>query len=253
MKGIQYTAFSEAGLRMKENQDSLFCGVSGTSGLFLVSDGMGGHENGAWASRTIINKASAWWDSYQISMEKSDFLKSVHQLKEVFSDANREIYSKTEKNFICGATLTALWIEKNAWAVFSCGDSRCYETQGGILKRRFFQLTRDDVWENQLENVRGMTRQEILANKNYGLLVRAVGVQSQFQCSIQSNQCRERTLFLLCSDGIYKYCSHEILKKAAFCGVRGWDLKAASAEIIRQVFLNGAGDNLSLVLVRANK
>ncbi len=248
---IQYTAFSESGLRMKENQDSLFCQTDDRAGLFVVADGMGGHEDGAYASRQIKEYASKWWKHYQQSGERPGFLRTVQELKEVFNAANTEIFSHTAKGGICGSTLAALWLEESAWAVFSCGDSRCYQARRGIFKRKFFQMTADDVWENQSENIRGMSRQEIENNKNYGCLVRAVGVQPELSCSIQSNRLRERTLFLLCSDGVYKYCPDKILKRLSFFSLRSSRLKSAAWDIRRQVFQNGAGDNLSLILVIA--
>lgn len=248
---IQYMAFSKSGLRMRENQDSLFCQTDGMTGLFVVADGMGGHEDGAYASRQIKEHASNWWKEYQQSGKRPGFLSTVQKLKEVFNNANREIFYHTETGSICGSTLAALWLDESAWAVFSCGDSRCYQAQDGIFKRKFFQMTNDDVWENQSENIRGMSRQEIENNKNYGCLVRAVGVRPELSCSIQSNQLRKRTLFLLCSDGIYKYCPDKILRSLCFFSLRTNNLKSAAEDIQRQVFQNGAGDNLSLVLVIA--
>lgn len=53
---IRYTALSEIGLKMNENQDGLFCAADGESGIFLVADGMGGHQDGAWASAAIVKK-----------------------------------------------------------------------------------------------------------------------------------------------------------------------------------------------------
>lgn len=246
---IRYTAFSETGLRMEENQDSLFCATNGPRGLFVVADGMGGHEDGARASRTIKEKASAWWNKCQSLKNPSDFVHTVQELKEVFSDANREIYCNTDKNSICGSTLAALWIADGAWTVFSCGDSRCYQAQRRIFKHNFFQLTTDDVWENQAENIYGMTSQEIQSNKNYGALVRAVGVRPNFQCSIQSDNCKAQALFLLCSDGIYKYCPKQILRNSSFLALRTGKLETAAKTIRTQVLNSGAGDNLSLALI----
>lgn len=248
---IQYTAFSETGSVRKENQDSLFCQTDGMAGLFVVADGMGGHEDGAYASRQIKEHASKWWNRYQQPGRRSDFLENVQELKEVFNAANRKIYGHAGEGGICGSTLAALWLEENAWALLSCGDSRCYQARGGIFNRKFFRMAADDVWENQPDNIRGMSRQEIESNKNYGCLVRAVGVQPELSCSIQCNQLRERTLFLLCSDGIHKYCPDKLLKRLSFFSLRSSKLKPAAEDIRRQVFQNGAGDNLTLILVMA--
>lgn len=246
---IQYTSFCETGLARQENQDTVFCGTDSTAGLFLVADGMGGHQDGARASQTIREKASEWWKHYEYSIERPDFWEAVQELKETFSRANKEIYFHTEAGTICGSTLVALWLDKDGWAVFSCGDSRCYHTRSGILGNRFVQLTTDDVWENQPGNIQGMTRQQIEDNENFGFLAKAVGVRKEFPCSIQSGSCKGKNLFLLCSDGIYKYCPEEALKKFSFSTLRSKRLAPMSQGIWEQVIQNGAGDNLSLVLV----
>lgn len=246
---IHYTALSEIGLKMKENQDNLFCATHGKTGIFIVADGMGGHQDGALASAAIVKKASEWWKQYISS--RPGFFSGVEELKKVFSEVNQEIYSRTKKGELCGSTLVALWMVHGTWAVFSCGDSRCYQVKGRWLKREFCQLTTDDVWENQQQMISGLSEYQIKTNKNYGRLVRAVGVQPNFQCSVQSDQCREETLFLLCSDGIYKYCPEEYLKKQAFEALQSKDLDRTAENIRGKVLENGAGDNLSLMMVLA--
>lgn len=248
---IQYTSFCETGLARQENQDTVFCGTDSTAGLFVVADGMGGHQDGARASRTIREKASEWWKHYEYSIERPDFSKAVQELKETFSKANKEIYFNTEAGTICGSTLVALWLDSDGWAVFSCGDSRCYQAKLQFWGNRFVPLTTDDVWENQPRNIQGMTRQQIEDNKNFGFLAKAVGVRREFQYSIQSGSCKGRNLFLLCSDGVYKYCTEETLKKFSFSALRSKKLDHMSQGIWEHVIQNGAGDNMSLVLVMA--
>ncbi|MCI8724743.1 MAG: serine/threonine-protein phosphatase [Hungatella sp.] len=248
---IQYTSFCETGLVRQENQDAVFCGTDGTAGLFVVADGMGGHQDGARASSTIKEKASEWWKHYGYCVKRPAFSQVIEELRETFSKANEEIYFHTEAGAICGSTLVALWLDKDGWVLFSCGDSRCYHAKSGILGKRFVQLTTDDVWENQPENVQGMTRQQVEDNENFGFLVNAVGIREDLQYSIQSDSCKGKNLFLLCSDGVYKYCPEESLKRFSFSALRSKKPDTMSRGIWEQVLQNGAGDNLSLVLVMA--
>ncbi len=246
---IHYMSLSETGLERYENQDTVFCGVYGTAGIFLVADGMGGHENGAYASTRIKHKTETWWNHYIQSERRPAFFGALEELREVFSEANNEILENTRKGLICGSTLAALWIYEDAWAVISCGDSRCYQAKGQFLRKTFCQLTTDDVWENQPQNVQGMSRHEIEKSMYYGSLIRAVGVKPEFQCTIQTDQWKEPTVFVLCSDGIYKYCSEEFLKKQMFRMLKSKDARPCMEEIRNQVFQNGAWDNLSLIMV----
>lgn len=250
---IHYAALNEVGLLRKQNEDSIFFAQENGDGIFLVADGMGGHTEGLYASRIVKQRTLVWWETYLKLEKKPDFLQSLEQLKEAFAESNQMILENTKKGQVCGSTLVALWIKQNHWAVFSCGDSRCYQAEEGILFNKFRRLTTDDVWENQQSNRIGVRQEELQKNKNFGKLVRAVGVKSNFSCTVQSNQIQGKTVFALCSDGVYQYCAEIYFKKQLLKCLKSDDLKIRLLKIRDKIYENGAKDNLSLILVKIVK
>ena len=179
-------------------------------------------------------------------------MNTVHSMQTEEADANQEILDNTKEGEICGSTAIVLWIQENAWAVFSCGDSRCYHVYDSLLKKRVIQLTTDDVWENQQQNICDLSTAEIQQDVNFGRLIRAVGTNSNFSCSVRSDQMKDRTVFALCSDGIYKVCPERFLKKCLKKAMKTERLKTCVEEIKNEVYQNGAPDNLSLILVHVS-
>ena len=127
---IRYTALSEIGLKMNENQDGLFCAADGESGIFLVADGMGGHQDGAWASAAIVKKTSVWWDGYRASLSRPGFFGGVEELKKIFSEVNQEIYSGTRGNFAGLRWLPCGWITAHGLC-FPAGTAAATRERGG--------------------------------------------------------------------------------------------------------------------------
>lgn len=249
---IYYSALSETGLGRKENQDSVFCAENGSAGIFLLADGMGGHTDGARASQTLKKNIEKWWASYTVRKKRCDFFQITEEIKTVLEQSNREILEHTNRLEICGSTLVLLWIHENAWAVFSCGDSRCYQVCGGFFAGHVRQLTTDDVWENQRQNVYGLSEAEIRNHTNFGRLIRAVGTEENLSCTVISDWIKDRTVFALCSDGIYKYCSERYFKKYLKRAIKAERIKSCMEEIKNEVYRNQAPDNLSLILVHVS-
>ncbi len=246
---ICYTILSEIGLGRKENQDAVFGANDGSVGIFLVADGMGGHVDGARASATVKNNIKTWWTQYIKSRKEQDFFQNIEEIKAILEASNQEILDYTKDGELSGSTVVLLWIQKDSWAVISCGDSRCYQVQNGFFIGQVCQLTTDDVWENQQQNIRGMKEEEIRKHNNFGCLIRAVGTNPDFSCTVRSDQIKEKTLFALCSDGIYRYCPEPYFKRQLQKAKKVERLSICMDKIRSEVYQNGALDNLSLIFV----
>ena len=246
---IHCVSTSETGLVRRENQDVVLCRQAGDYGVFLVADGMGGHTDGAYASAVVQDCVRRTWDALQAQADMPGFQETVRRLKAALAEADQAIRHTTEPGQVCGTTCVLLLLYKNSHAVLSVGDSRIYRADQ--FSPGIQVLTTDDVWENDSENVRGLSAEEICNHPNYGYLTRAIGAGGPFSCAVSNGILMGKTAFALMSDGVYRCCSERFLEAELARVLEGKLLEGALSSIRNEVYQNGAGDNFSLVLVRA--
>lgn len=216
------------------NQDRAGCFSDGDRCIAFVADGMGGHFAGERASEIVARACLEWWESYIGDSQRPAFLQSVEQLRGVLLQCHEKIAGIAPPQTICGTTAVLLWVAGEEYALFSVGDSRCYTVAKRFgIPQKPVQLTHDDV-----------STEPRLAGK----LLRALG-PGVCSFSLKTGRVQRRTVFALCSDGIYKACPElrAELRAAAF----GRSLEEAAGRITALVDANGAPDNYSLVLLRA--
>lgn len=240
---MEYQGVCEVGLERTMNQDAIFMGANGDTGLFCVADGMGGHSHGERASREIVDGLEQWWEGFQASAYDYDFSRMIYALNQVLEKANRNIYKMAGSGQICGSTAVVLFVYRGRYGILSAGDSRIYLCD----RSRVRQLTVDEVWENQV-NLRLSNRVK-KQHPNWGKLVNAIGIAEDVRITSSTDQGREGMMFMLCSDGLYKMLPerllHSYLRKS-----RRDSLAVTVSRMMGKVYDNGAKDNVSVVLVR---
>ena len=226
-------AFSETGLKRNVNQDSILSMYNREAGLFVVADGMGGHFKGELASRLLISEYTDWWKSVEncvCGMEISEIVVELEKLLRMIHEKIKKMYHTYEAQG--GTTLCLLFLCKNYYMVMNVGDSRAYFCR----KRKCGQITADDIWKEP--------------GKHYGKLTQAVGMRNEVQPHIYTGKLENMESFLLCSDGVYKYCEEKILMRHIKQAVWNKKLEKIAKRIQKCVYQKGAKDNLSLILIQ---
>ncbi len=239
-----YAGLSEVGLVREENQDAIFTDQRGDLGCFCVADGMGGHEHGERASQEIVACIGKWWETVSEPTDVDQFLNLTQALGESIRTANTNIRNFTVPGTTCGSTVVALLIWDQYYAVLHAGDSRAYM----IDKRgRLNQLTIDDVWENQPEIK--IHKHKLKKYSTYGKLVNAIGANDMPKITIRTDNIGQNAGFLLCSDGLYKMVEEKKISKH-LKGLLRQGPEACIEELKQQVYINGAKDNISIILIQ---
>ena len=215
------------------NQDRAGCFSIDNWCLGFVADGMGGHYGGGQASEIVAQACARWWNSFVASPQRPGFLQSQEQLRGLLHHCHEEIAKIAPPQTVCGTTAVLLWIAGSEYALFSVGDSRCYIVTRRLgFSQRPIQLTHDDV-----------STEPHLAGK----LTRALG-PGTCSLSLRTGTIHPKTVFALCSDGIYKACPEFFGELKKITPQRS--LMDTADKIAAQVDANGAPDNYSLVLLR---
>lgn len=208
-------------------------------GLWVVADGMGGHQNGDLASRLIV-------ESLAELAAGGGFEQRLQRLRDCLHRLNRHLslgltLTRDNPEMLVGSTVVALLAEGSRLACVWAGDSRCYLLRG----RQLFQLTRDHSLQQQLIDEHGMSAEEAARQPSAQALTRAIGAAEELQLDILELESLPGDVFLLCSDGLYQDLGHEQLTAALIRPSAGLALQR-----LFELALDGrARDNLSAVVI----
>lgn len=185
---------SDKGRVRKNNEDSFYVGKE--IGLFVVADGIGGHNAGEVASRMAVEHIRTYIEGALLSV---DDLKSL--LNEAIINTNKVIYERSlEDDSLSGmgTTIAVTLVRDGELYVAHVGDSRAYMlSENGELMRLTEDHTVVSGWIS-----RGMITKEDARRYPMGhKLTRAVGVKDEVEVDIEVFPYTNE-LVLLCSDGL---------------------------------------------------
>lgn len=198
------TAFAtDIGQRRSQNQDNL--AVDPDLGLFVVADGMGGHQGGETAS------AMATENTMEIVragvLGKDGNWAPAELISEAIRNASSAIFNRslqTPNLHGMGTTTTALLAKDGHLTIGHVGDSRCY-----LFRRKddtepysIWQLTRDHSLVQEKLRAGIITREEIKTDRMKNVITRSVGFESQIQVETYHIETKPGDIYLICSDGL---------------------------------------------------
>jgi PPM family protein phosphatase len=220
-------------------------------GLFVVADGMGGHNAGEVASHLAVETIHSF---IQDSTNTHDFtwpfgLESkssidANRLTTAVRLANRKIYSEGTKSpelSGMGTTVVAALVAGDRITLVSVGDSRIYRFRKGALE----QLTRDDTW---LASVLGEKNAED-ADPEHPLrhvLTSVVGTKDDVKPSSREEQLAPGDRFVLCSDGVHGKLDSQSLTTV----LQGASSAADGAtQLVGEAITRGTTDNATAIVI----
>ena len=208
-------------------------------GLWVVADGMGGHQNGALASRLIVEHLA--------ELPDGSMAERLVNLRRCLHDLNRRLgqeltVTADRPDPVIGSTVVALLMEADRAACVWAGDSRCYLWRRG----RLYQLSRDHSLLQQLIDEQRLSLQEAARHPDAHALTRAIGASDHLTLDILEFDVYPGDTLLLCSDGLYQSLSPYHLGAALNAPSTGLALQ----RLFEEAMEGPCRDNLSAVVVR---
>ncbi|MBQ7535515.1 MAG: Stp1/IreP family PP2C-type Ser/Thr phosphatase [Stomatobaculum sp.] len=238
------SAITDKGIVREQNQDTVFSStvpVGPLPNLFMVADGMGGHQAGDYCSRMLISRI-------RDELLNSSVRVPLRALRSAIHKANEALYEEAladPKLSGMGSTLTAAFIEEDTLYVMNIGDSRLYVADVEDIVPR--QVTRDHSYVEEMVSAGLMKRGSEVYNRNKNIITRAVGIGNRLDIDVFEVPITEETEILICSDGLTNMVSDQEIG----CIFREYDdVQQAAEELIRAANGHGGRDNISVVLVR---
>lgn len=231
------TSISEVGLIRTNNEDSYL--ADDKKGLFIVCDGMGGHNGGEVASSMAVN----------ILRQNVQYINNIDEaliaLKNAIQKANRQIWQtgKADPELLnMGTTIIAAAIIDNQMVVGNVGDSSLYLIRGEKIEK----ISRDHTLAaTMLDN--GLLKPEELRNNSYShILTRALGVEETVEIDFFNYDLESGDRILLCSDGLTDLLDEKDIWATV---TSNQDIAKAAQRLVHMALDRGGHDNITTILI----
>jgi protein phosphatase len=202
--------------------------------VYIVADGMGGHQRGEIASRTVLNI----FRGKKGRVDKDQITDVMRLAKE---SLNR-IAESDGQSLGLGTTISGLSLSCGKAFFFNCGDSRVYR----LVDRKIEKITRDDSLVQELVDAGVITEDEMRTNPQKNIVTSAVTGDLRNGPPFFSTgemKVKEGERFLVCTDGVWESMSQSDMEG---CLVRK-DLKEAVNRLAERTMESGARDNFSII------
>lgn len=227
---------TDAGKVRTINQDA--CLDLPEIGLWVVADGMGGHEAGEVASQMIVEQCQKINEPHDLN----NFITDVqHRLLEV-NRSLRVMAGQKFNNATVGSTVVALLTYNKQCAYLWVGDSRIYRLRNNKLE----QMTKDHSMVEQYIG-EGMDPEEANHSNMANALTRAIGGEDELSIDVKVDEIQNGDIFLLCSDGLYREVSEAEMTQLMSSGD---DSNIMTKKLLECALNNGARDNVTVSVVQ---
>jgi PPM family protein phosphatase len=245
---VQAGARSECGPVRAINEDAFACDEG--LGIFLVCDGMGGHQAGEIAARIAVDSVQGFIhrsregdpEEWPFGLDPALSL-DANRLRNAISLANRRVWRTAQSSKSLdgmGTTIVAALLSGEQIIIGHVGDSRLYARTNDT----FELLTVDDSWAMRVPDIQPVDSEGRLRP---GVLTSVLGIDETVSVHIDERPWDMGHVLILCSDGL-----HGVLDGAAFDQVvrDGTDPQQAADALVHLAIERGTRDNVTAVVVR---
>ncbi|HEX2946548.1 MAG TPA: Stp1/IreP family PP2C-type Ser/Thr phosphatase [Clostridia bacterium] len=241
---LKFAAGTDRGLIREINEDSyrILPGSSESPCVFIIADGMGGHNCGEVASSMAVAHLGE-----AITSEGAGICSSKDvgaELRRLVEDTNRVVFDKSlerpEVNGM-GTTLTMAVIDGNTITAAHVGDSRLYLIRKGKMQ----QLTEDHSYIGELVKKGSLTREEAEHHPGKNIITRAIGSSRDLEVDILSLKIDREDIFMLCTDGLTNMLGEDEIYNVIVEN----DPETACSELIEAAKTKGGEDNITVIVI----
>ena len=206
--------------------------------IYVVADGMGGHNAGEVASKMAAEGIVNY-----VGENFSENTKDV-VLKNAIEKVNKDIYFHSLKNDCLsgmGTTITACLITKDWIKIANVGDSSCF----GITNNEIIKITKDHSLVQELVDSGSISENEAANHPKKNIITRAIGTSDKVNVDIFDIIENKYDKYVLCSDGLTNELTKEDIIKVIN---EEKDLSLACERLVNIAKYKGGRDNITVLL-----
>lgn len=234
-------AITDIGQKRQLNQDFIYLSetpVGNLPNVFIVADGMGGHNAGDYASRYAVETVV---EEIGTSFEKNP----VRIMGRAIDKANALIRRRAQEDISLngmGTTLVIATCMGRYLEVANVGDSRLYVAN----RSRIEQVTQDHSLVEEMVRMGGIDRESARNHPDKNIITRAVGARDYVEADFFNLELETGDMVLLCSDGLTNMIDDEMIHRIL---MNGESLKDRVEELVAAANQNGGKDNISVIVI----
>ena len=239
-KGMRTFSITDKGRIRRMNQDFVFSSeepVGNLPNLFIVADGMGGHNAGDYASRRAVEVMVR-------EIRESRAVEPPAIFEQAIRSANQELLARAREDVrLEGMGTTAVLAslaDRKLW-VANVGDSRLY-----VVNEDMTQVTVDHSLVEELVRMGKIEEAEAREHPDKNLITRAIGASEEVTADVFEVDVKEGDFILLCSDGLTNMLKDEEIQSI----VRSQkNVREKVEELVADADANGGKDNITAILI----
>jgi len=254
MRQLIASVGQSVGKQREHNEDSLLALTSTTSGgadsipfgLYIVADGMGGHQFGEVASNAAVRimggNIMKKFHSYLYNLPTQVLQESLQEVMEVsIMEAHQYVQREAPGS---GTTVTAALVLGQQVTIAHVGDSRAYSV---YPDGRIEPITRDHSLVKRLEELGHLSKDEAANFPHRNVLIRALGQGEALEADIFTIPFPQTGYLMICSDGLWGVLSDRDLHRLI---VEAPNLHRACQNMVEAANEAGGPDNITVVLAQ---
>ena len=232
---------TDVGQKRKMNQDYVFASsdpIGNLPNLFVVADGMGGHNAGDYASSHAVTSM------VEEIRQDADF-NPIKVIRHAIECVNTEILTQAqqdEKLRGMGTTMVAATIVGHYAYVANVGDSRLY-----VVGEQIQQITKDHSLVQEMVRMGELDAEQARKHPKKNIITRALGAERTVDVDFFDLKLEPGNVVLMCSDGLSNMVEDDRIGEIISDTDR--DLQERGQALISEANRNGGKDNIAIVLI----
>lgn len=232
---------TDVGLRRKINQDYVYASdepVGNLPNLYIVADGMGGHNAGDFASRFVVEKVRE-------HIADSEKTAPVLLIQEAIQNANELLIDEAEQKaelFGMGTTLVVTTIIDKMVYTANVGDSRMYIIDDDGIR----QITQDHSLVEEMVRRGQITKEQARIHPDKNIITRAIGAVISVEPDFFEIELKQKSILLMCSDGLTNMVEDALIQTIV---MSEQSIEERACNLITMANEHGGMDNIAVIII----
>lgn len=235
---FQSWCISDKGLKLEGKQDTIL--IDERLGLFIVADGVGGHQGGEVASALAVETVRE-----VVGHPKAHKFTPKEVLYQAYEEASHRIFDRATQDVKLngmGTTMVMGYIRDTKIHIANVGDSRAYLYRKPYL----WQITEDHSLINEQVRLGLLTEEQALKTVGKNVITRSVGFERDVFPDIIEREISSGDVFLFCSDGLSGMVTDQLM-----CQIfNQTPMDKVTPKMIEQALEHGGDDNVTVLVLQ---